>query len=441
MNYADVADLDPTMLVEGQPYTVMLRHDGASVPVDFEYSARDLAAARERVILRNRDKLGVLQQLHRYPAVFRLLDARQTGDDLARLETALADVFTAPREVYIFGAHRIGARVARFCAERGHTVKGFLDNDRNKHGLLFEGVPVLGADDVRIENEVVVVGSGRYSNAILRQIAGAGWPTVLNLHEALFALRAPHCAEDDFRRFSAVLGDDAYRLISAFLELDDERSREVFNGLIEMRATLDTRGADAFKSPFDDEYLDTAFIEASDIAYYVDAGSYTGDTLERFEKRFGPVTHAYMFEPELPAYYEGVKKFAARNDVFFYNFGLSSQYEKFVYRPALSCDVFRQIDNPVPNDITSFIQAVRLDDVLTGKVTLFKLDIEGAEESALRGASHAIRTQHPKLCVCAYHRADDLWKLIDAVKRIDASYKVGLRHYADVMEDTSLYFY
>jgi FkbM family methyltransferase len=436
-----MTSLDASTLVEGRCYTLSISDDHGEVTrVDFEFSDRDLVHASERVILRNREKLDVLKQLHRYPAVLRLLNPAE-DKSLDRLEKKLSAALAAKRDVYIFGAHQIGARIAHLCTERGYNVKGFLDNDLRKRGLELRGIPILNPNDVLMADEIVVVASGRYTNAILQQIAGFGWTTVLNLHEFLFALNAPHQAEISSRKFSQVLTQDAYRFVSAFLDLDDEASRKVFDGLIEMRATLDTRVADTFKSPFNDEYLDSSFITSQDIAYYVDAGAFTGDTLERFERRFGPVSHAYLFEPELPAYYEGLKRFSDRDNVFFYNFGLSSQYAKFAYEPTFSYDPLHQIDNAIPNNITSFMQAIRLDDIVTGKVTLFKLDIEGAEASAIRGASETIRRHRPKLCVCAYHRADDLWKLIDEVKQIDRTYRCGLRHYSDITDDTSLYFY
>ena len=438
----NIAQQTPDSLSENVEYFLPLRDcAGAEIRLPFRFGDMSLDTAQDFVILRDRNKLAVLQNLQHYPAVSALTDLTRTREALAALETSLQDIFVPGRGVYIFGAHKVGAKMARLCAQRGLTVKGFIDNDVKKQGKKLDEWSISAPKEIKVSDDIVVIGSGHYSNEILRQTAAFDWPLVLNMHQLFFALQAHHGAESDFRRFSSVLHTDAYRLISAFLALDDDQSRKIFDGLIAMRATLDTRIADEFKSPFQDEYLDSQFIQKSDAAYYVDAGAFTGDTLERLETRFGTVSHAYMFEPELPPYYEGLKKFSSRNNVFFYNFGLAREYAKFAYQPDLSCDLLNEIENRIPNDITSFIQAVKLDDVLTGPVTMFKLDIEGAEASALQGAAETIRKQRPKLCVCAYHRADDLWKLIDTVKQINGNYKIGLRHYADILEDTSFYFY
>ena len=45
---------------------------------------------------------------------------------------------------------------------------------------------------------------------------------------------------------------------------------------------------------------------------------------------------------------------------------------------------------------------------VVGRVDFIKLDIEGAELNALRGAESALRRFRPRLAIAAYHRADDL---------------------------------
>eukprot|EP01034_Spumella_vulgaris_P009317 gene9318-11831_t len=55
----------------------------------------------------------------------------------------------------------------------------------------------------------------------------------------------------------------------------------------------------------------------------------------------------------------------------------------------------------------------KLDDVMTGaaRVTLLKLDVEGAEANALRGAGRILREHRPLVMVCVYHGPTDLWDL------------------------------
>src|SRR3989344_423750 len=77
-------------------------------------------------------------------------------------------------------------------------------------------------------------------------------------------------------------------------------------------------------------------LEARHAARFVDAGAAAGDTLCRLEYRFGPVKQAWLFEPELPAYYEALKNFAQRADIWLFNMGLDATSSRTTYQPALS---------------------------------------------------------------------------------------------------------
>lgn len=63
------------------------------------------------------------------------------------------------------------------------------------------------------------------------------------------------------------------------------------------------------------------------------------------------------------------------------------------------------------------------------------------EARAIRGARNTIYRDRPTIAVCAYHRADDYWRLMDEVLSIRSDYRVGIRLYADIIDDITIYFY
>ena len=83
----------------------------------------------------------------------------------------------------------------------------------------------------------------------------------------------------------------------------------------------------------------------------------------------------------------------------------------------------------------------RLDDIVDGVPTLIKMDIEGAELPALRGASGLIAAGKPRLAISAYHRASDLVDICRFARELQPGYRVGLRHHTEERWDTCLYFY
>lgn len=73
------------------------------------------------------------------------------------------------------------------------------------------------------------------------------------------------------------------------------------------------------------------------------------------------------------------------------------------------------------------------------RVDCIKLDIEGAELAALRGARNTIRTMAPKLIICLYHKPQDLYEIPLYLERIAPFYKLYLAHSNAGFTDTILY--
>ncbi|TBV17443.1 FkbM family methyltransferase [Stutzerimonas kirkiae] len=423
-----------THIEQGRTFSLQLS-SGRSLPVRWSRAA--LGEALDAVLIDGPERLDVLRRLDDYPHVRRLLDADCL--DAARQRKSQVRQWLS-EGIHVFGAYKVGLKLVRLAHASGVAVKGFLDNDRTRQGSTLEGVLVRHPSELALENAVVLIASGRHGNAIHAQLNRIPGIRLVNMSEFLYALDAPYIA-GDFPDFVEAPASEPFRFISAFLRLDDERSRQVFDTLIGMRTRLSIALADSVKSPCDEEYFDAQFVGPAHAARFVDAGAAAGDTLCRLETRFGPVEQAWLFEPELPAYYEALKHFASRAQVWLFNMGLDEVSSRATYRPGLSYDIANEMQSAIPADITSYIQGVPLDAVVSGRVGLFKLDIEGMEARALRGARAIIARDKPVIAVCAYHRADDYWKLIDEVLSIRPDYRVGIRLYADILEDITLYFH
>ncbi|MDU9041539.1 FkbM family methyltransferase [Pseudomonas corrugata] len=422
-------------LIEGHGYQCALTLNGKSSVLKFRFDSQASIAVDQEVVLRSRQHLDVLKRLGTYPAMARLLSM----DSLDISYEALERQLDAP--VYIFGAHQVGVLLARLFASKGGRVQAFFDNDVNKHNTTLDGIKVQAFDPSSLPgNALIVLGSGRYSAVIQRDLEARGWSNFMTMQQFLAAMDAPYITEASFRHYRSNVIDERLAFISAFLCLDDERSREVFDGLMTMR--LDLAHADAkIRSDFTDEYLEPAFINADDLRHYVDAGAYNGDTLSKIESRFGPVQSACLFEPEQLAFLECQAKFGGRSEVVVLRAAMTEVACQLSAPASNSCDVLGALSSGHLPGAPAYVPGIPLDDTVSGDVTLIKLDIEGNEQGALRGARQVIQRVRPKLCVCAYHRGDDLWKLIDTVLSIRGDYKVGVRHYSDIVDDTTLYFY
>jgi len=70
---------------------------------------------------------------------------------------------------------------------------------------------------------------------------------------------------------------------------------------------------------------------------------------------------------------------------------------------------------------------------------MIKMDIEGAELEAIKGARNTISNSRPGLAISAYHTPDDLWRLGLEINDIVEDYDFFLRCHAYSSFDTVLY--
>lgn len=72
-------------------------------------------------------------------------------------------------------------------------------------------------------------------------------------------------------------------------------------------------------------------------------------------------------------------------------------------------------------------------------VTFIKMDIEGFELPALKGAQKIIMKNKPRLAICVYHKVDDLATIPAYILTLDSRYRFYLRHYTTNNWETVLY--
>jgi FkbM family methyltransferase len=92
---------------------------------------------------------------------------------------------------------------------------------------------------------------------------------------------------------------------------------------------------------------------------------------------------------------------------------------------------------------TGFATTISIDDFVkqnnVNKVDFIKMDIEGAEPFALKGAIETIKKFKPKLAIAIYHSIDDLINIPIWINALNLGYKLYLGHYTIHLEETIIF--
>ena len=200
------------------------------------------------------------------------------------------------------------------------------------------------------------------------------------------------------------------------------------------------------------QWFDPAVVPPRDDYVLVDGGAFDGDTtasfMAAFGGRFGGV---YAFEPDPDLASRAAARVVADPRVHVFPEGLSDRGSWAAFLATGGTDgriveADRSVgyeqrgcleSRPWSDDVS--VRVASIDERIREPVSLIKLDVEGAELAALRGAVGHIRSDAPLLAVATYHRASDMCAIPQYIVAQRGTYRLFLRHYTEVSFETVLY--
>lgn len=191
--------------------------------------------------------------------------------------------------------------------------------------------------------------------------------------------------------------------------------------------------------PMDRQYFEYQFHPKRKDEVFVDCGAYNGISLDVFLQENNQQFHKYYgLEPDI-ANFERLLEYIAKLPIEIRN--------KMVIVNKAAYDKKKELRLYSLKGPGSFIteigmqktEAIRIDDLVSGDgVTYIKMNIEGSELQALKGAERVVRRDKPNLAIAGYHKTWDLWEIPKLVCRMENSYRFYLRSY---MNNLSFVYY
>lgn len=210
------------------------------------------------------------------------------------------------------------------------------------------------------------------------------------------------------------------------------------SALREIAAELDSHGLRYLLAYRDLQFPELQYFDLPQMdlrnEYFVDVGALDGETTKYFLDHFEN-GHAYVLEPN-PEQFEITKSRLMGYGIELFPYGAYDENTALRF----GVDDTDISSSRISESGTLEIEVRRLDDLLGDRpVTFLKMDIEGSELAALRGAERIIREQRPKLAICVYHKPEDMWEIPGFILNCHPDYKLYLRHYSISYTETVLY--
>lgn len=219
-----------------------------------------------------------------------------------------------------------------------------------------------------------------------------------------------------------------------YSKLNDYRSKKLLFGILYNWYDYDFHTLKELMDVTFCHYFDLDLIKCED-EVFVDVGAYIGDTTLDFIHSFGENSYRkiYCYEMTPSTFGDLLGNTISFPNIDCRNKAISDKQE-ILHMSANTTSSSANTLSLTGNEI----EAVSLDEDISEKITMIKMDIEGAEEKALIGARKHIQEDHPKLLISVYHNHEDLWKIPKLIEEICPGYTFYLRFYGSNIFPTEI---
>jgi FkbM family methyltransferase len=333
--------------------------------------------------------------------------------------------------VVLFGAGNLGRRALAEMRGIGVEPLCISDNNRQRWGESIEGCPILcpteaaeryGSDSLFI---VTIWNAAHWFVETQAQLEGLGCSLISSYSPLYWRFGntfLPFLLNDYPHR----VFDDASNALAAEGLWVNPESLATYRSLVYWYATGDASRLPG--RPNDNSYFLGDVFSISPDEVFVDCGAFDGDTVRQFTNLAGTSFKALHAIEADPLSLDKLKTALGKMPI-----GMS---EKIVVHPcaigaeraSVRFEITGTVDSKVCAEGGIKVECFPLDEMFAEiRLTFIKMDIEGAEFDALRGARKVIQRDRPILAICVYHKQSDIWRIPLLVKEMVPDYGFYLR--------------
>ncbi len=337
------------------------------------------------------------------------------------------------QQVLIYGCGQLGKLVYNFLTQRGIAPTAFIDKNWQTIGAFGE-ISVISPDILESEHAhdlIILAIFNPYTptGPIINNLRGRGIKNVWTMIDFVSAF-----PEGQFSHYWLAPKEyvrsqrESYNQLSALLA--DERSKQLVENIYAFRSTGDNA---LLPSPDSQEYLPSDIPRWRNPMRLIDCGAFTGDTIQGLMAGGYTIDEAIAFEPD-PDNFNLLATALPDINVINIPCGVAMDQSQLYFEDGMGMGSRL---NPSGNKLVQCVSISKL--APNFAPTLIKMDVEGAEIQALRGAEDVIRKYRPGLAISIYHEADHLWKIPLMLKEWNLGYTFHIRIHEENTFGTVLY--
>jgi FkbM family methyltransferase len=314
---------------------------------------------------------------------------------------------------------------------RVYGVSGVID-DFSVPGEEWGGIALVNSSDIPKNSLIINCSTSISPVDVLLNLRCKGFNNIINLYELVMAsdgsLAWPWFVEAQRAELREFIGDWQH----IYNALADDISRKTFLDVVRYRVSANPLFMKDYKVRMSDQYFEDFMRYKEEV--FVDAGGFDGDTAEMFLSRYPDYKKIYVFEPSIPNMQKARQRLSKYKNIEFRASGLS----EFAGRVPFNHN--GGSSSTISTSAGGEIELVALDEVVQDRISVIKMDIEGGEMGALKGARNHLKSHKIKLALAAYHKESDIRLFYQFMMGFGHDYKIFLRHYTQGWSETVLYF-
>ena len=341
-------------------------------------------------------------------------------DNLKLPETDLWHYLTkTEKPVVLYGMGNGAEKIYNKLMSLNVKVSDFFASDEFVRGHSFLGYKVQKLSEIRSKYDdcIVLLCFATSLDDVIKRISDIS---------KIYELYAPDVPVAGSTVFDIEFAEKNYSLLNeAYKSLADIKSKEVFQDIINYKLSGDINYL--FDADTDKREVFSDILKLSHEENFLDLGAYNGDTVrELLAYTNGKANKILAVEPDRRSY-KKLCKYVEESKLNFIqtvNCAVSNENsEQYFSNQGGRMSVL--------TEGSGVLAQVKSVDAVCGeygfKPTYIKMDLEGEEYNALKGALSTVKVCKPKLLVSAYHRSEDIFKLIIYIKQICPEYNIFLR--------------